>query len=841
MIGKTILHYKIIEKLGEGGMGIVYKAEDTKLKRDVAIKFLPSRIADNKEERERFKIEAQAAAALNHPNIATIHAIEEHNKDTFIVMEYIDGQELKDIVGAHRKPPIPIDDVIKYATQIAEGLQAAHEKGIIHRDIKSSNIMITSKNQVKIMDFGLAKVRGGTLVTKAGTTLGTAAYMSPEQARGNEADHRSDIWSFGVVIYEMLTGQLPFSGDYEAAVAYSILNEEPATASTLNSEVPLELERIVTKTLAKDPNDRYQRMDELPVDLKTLKRSIDSQGQTKSTMTEGIPPQTGKKNRLMIYSILAGIIIILLASLYFFIRSKENPADSKSIAVLPFKNLSEDKSNEFFSDGITEDIIAQLSKISDLRVISRTSVMAYKNSTKSLREIGNELDVATILEGSVRRADNQIRIVAQLIDAKTDEHLWAETYDKEMTQIFAIQSDVAQRIGTALKAKLSPEEKERIEKAPTDNLEAYSYYLRGREHYSRYEREDNEKAIELFNKAREIDPNYSLAYAGIGDAYGQRANKFGFSRDWLDSAIVISEKAISLDPNVADGYKALGLAFELKGWYKKALEQNQKAIKINPNNDAAVANMGWVNLFLGNLDEALKWSNKSLRLNPTSAFQYYGVGIMYINLDDFEKAEQNFKTAQEIQPELPSLYIGFSQLYLTYGKYDKAVEMNEKMLSAFPEELSFLSNAAAAAVFAGNLQTAQKYYEKLLRLYPSPITFFIPELYLGYVYSKSGDQKSADRTLQKVIEMCQNYISERNEHWKIHYDIAAAYAIKGNKPEAYRWLQNSIDVGFRLFRFAEHDPVFENLHDDPEFKQMMEEVKKMVYEKRAKVEKSETS
>jgi tetratricopeptide (TPR) repeat protein len=250
--------------------------------------------------------------------------------------------------------------------------------------------------------------------------------------------------------------------------------------------------------------------------------------------------------------------------------------------------------------------------------------------------------------------------------------------------------------------------------------------------------------------------------------------------------------------------------------------------------------MGWVNLFLGNSEEGLKWCYKSLRLNPSNAFQYFGIGIMYINLDDFEKAEQNFKTAQEIQPELPSVYNGLTQLYLTYGKYDKAVEMNEKMLSTFPEELNFLSNAAAAAVFAGHFQTAQKYYEKLLDLYPSPTTFFTPKLYLGYVYWKSGDQNSAEKLLQKVMEMNQDRISERNEHWKIRYNIAAAYAIKGNKPEAYRWLQNSIDVGFRLFRFAEHDPVLENLHNDPEFKQMMEEVKKMVYEEKAKVEKSES-
>jgi TolB-like protein/Flp pilus assembly protein TadD len=666
------------------------------------------------------------------------------------------------------------------------------------------------------MDFGLAKIKGIANVTKEGTTLGTTTYMSPEQAKGERVDHRSDIWSFGVILYEMITGQLPFKGDYEQAVIYSIFNEEPEPLTAIRTGVPKELERIISKALAKNPAERYQHADELLVDLKAIAKQLDPDfTKSHSSSSAALPPAKNKSHRGVLFGI-AGVsaIIICVIALYLVWPSGESTGDRKSVAVLPFKNLSEDKSNEFFSDGITEDIIAQLSKISDLRVISRTSVMRYKNSSKSLREIGKELNVATILEGSVRRADNQIRIVAQLIDANTDEHLWAETYDKELTQIFAIQSDVAQQIGTALKAELSPEEKERIEKPHTENLEAYTYYLRGREHYSRYQRQDNEKAIELFKKALEIDPNYALAYAGLGDSYGQRTNKFGFSDDWIDSAIATSSKAIALDPSLAEGYKALGLAYQEKGWNKRALEQNQKAISLNPNYDPAVGNMGWINLFLGNLDEALIWKKKSLRLNPAVAFQYFGLGFAYLHLDNFEKAEENFNKALEIQPGLPAANFGLSLLYITWGKYDKAIELSEKLIAVFPEELSYLA------------------------LYPES-RYFASKLYLGYIYWKAGEMAFAERMFSEVLEKERKRISNGDERWETRYNITAINAIRGDTQEAFKWLQNSIDAGFRLYRLAQKDPTLEHLHNDPQFRKMMADVKKMVYEMQTRVGKME--
>jgi len=477
MLGKTVSHYRITEKLGEGGMGVVYRAEDTILKRTVALKFLPRELTRDAGAKERFIREAQAASALDHPNICTVFEVNEADDQTFIAMACVEGGSVKDRLAAG---PMDIDVATDVAAQVAEGLEEAHDKGIVHRDIKAANIMLTPKGQAKIMDFGLAKLSGGSGLTRTGVTMGTVAYMSPEQVRGEEVDRRTDVWSLGVLLYEMVTGHMPFEAEYEPAAMYSILNENPRPMAAFRPDVPVELEHIVETALAKSLEERYQTASEMKGDLRALRAG----------RTVGVAEQ-------------------------FIARAR---FAKKSIAVLPFKSLSDSKEDEYFSDGTTEDIISQLSKIGELKVISRTSAMRFKNTTKSLREIGRELDVATILEGSVRRSGDRVRIVSQLVDTRTDEPLWTETYDRQMSDIFEIQSDVAQKIATELRAQLSPEVKRRMERKPTESLEAYDYYLKGREYYYRYRKQDNEHAIELFKKALELDPDYALAYAGLGDA-----------------------------------------------------------------------------------------------------------------------------------------------------------------------------------------------------------------------------------------------------------------------------------------------------------------------------------
>ncbi len=770
MIGKQILHYKVVEELGRGGMGVVYKARDAKLKREVAIKFLPRQIAANEEERERFKIEAQAAAALNHPNIATIHNIEEHDGEMFIVMEYIEGQELREIVGAYNHTPLPMDDVFSYATQIASGLQAAHEKGITHRDIKSSNIMVTDKGQVKIMDFGLAKVHGSAQFTKVGTTLGTTAYMSPEQARGEAVDHRTDIWAFGVVLYEMLTGAFPFRGDYEQAVIYSILNEKPE----LTDQIPPAFRKFLQKTLAKKPGERYQNAQALLADLRGLNAA------PTATLTGSI---TGPALKGKILFAIAGIAVIAILTMFVLFMSGEttDTSDRKSIAVLPFENLSADAENEFFSDGITEDIISQLAKISDLRVISRTSVMLYKKRTKSVKQIADELNVATILEGSVRRSGDQVRIVAQLIDAKNDEHLWTETYDREMRQIFAIQSEVAHQIGAALEARLSPREEQLLSQQPTESLEAYTFYLKSRHHFLKYTREDMEEGVSLAKKATEHDPSFALAYVGLAEAYYRAASIFIPSNEAMPKAREAALKAIELDNTVASAYVALGVVayrYELK--WQEAEEHFKRALSLNPGDATAHEEYGSYFLMAqGRFDEAIKELKIALQLDPYSAIVNTKLQMTYLFRGDYLLSVEQADYTQSIRPYALSQLIRGAALQ-ELGRTDEALVSYKKAI-----ELGFSSN--------------------IVRAY-QVITYF--------------SSNKVDRA-EDLLEIIEQRVAEEPD---LNYQLARIYAALGNKEEAFMWLSRAYDEKNEFLMWLKLDHPFDSIREEPRFKDMLKKV-----------------
>ena len=520
MIGQTISHYKILEKLGEGGMGVVYKAEDTTLKRDVAIKFLPRQIAAQAEKRQRFKIEAQAAAALNHPNIATIYAIEEAEDDVFIAMEFIDGKELKEKTDAG---PLPMNEAMDVAMQIAKGLHAAHKKEIVHRDIKSANIMLTKDGQVKIMDFGLAKLAGQTVITKHGTTLGTVAYMSPEQAQAISADHRSDLWSFGVILYEMLTGELPFKAEHEAAYTYLIVNEQPQMPSAIDSGIPHRLDALIMKMLEKDREMRYQSADEVLENLQDVRAEMKG-------------------------------------------ASKED--NTKSIAVLPFENISPDKETDYFADGLAEELTINLSRLKDMSVVSRTTSMQYKSTKKDIKTIGRELDARYIIEGGVRKFQDNLRISVKLIDVASDRQLWAESYKGKLADVFDIQEQVSKQIVDALTLKLTRTEEVVLTKRPTLNAEAFDCYLRARDFLYRFTKNSVLFAIQLFQKAIELDARYAAAYAGLGEAYATMYQQFDRKEVWLEKAIDSSLKAQMYDSTLSEAYAALALAYLYRShWY----------------------------------------------------------------------------------------------------------------------------------------------------------------------------------------------------------------------------------------------------------------------------------
>ncbi|UCH82761.1 MAG: protein kinase, partial [Candidatus Latescibacterota bacterium] len=522
-------------------MGVVYKAEDVKLRRPVALKFLQPLLFNNQSGRSRFVHEAQAAAALDHPNICTVYEISESGNKTFISMAFIEGRSLRDKIESG---PLQLNEVIDIGIQIAQGLQAAHEKGIVHRDIKSANIMVTPSGRVKITDFGLAKLAGRSKVTKTGTTLGTVDYMSPEQARGENVDQRSDIWSLGVVLYEMVSGLMPFRGTIDQAVVYSILHEDALPLTGVVAEVPPALEAIIAGALTKSLDERYQNIPELLTDLRKLKKEMEKRA------------------------------------------SKAESAVSKrqmSIAVLPFANMSTDPEQEYFCDGMAEDIINDLTSVEGLRVASRTSAFAFKGKHDDICEIGKRLRVQTLLEGSVRKAGNRLRITAQLINVDDGYHLWSQRWDRDLEDVFAIQDEISENIVQALKVKLTPKAKRAIQKAATKNVEAYDVYLRGRELLRQWERSSIESALEKFTTAIERDPGYSLAYAGIADCYSVLFTDIDRNKAHLEKSLEASEKALRLDPDLAEAHASYGYALTcFKKDYEKAEKEFDAALRLNP-------------------------------------------------------------------------------------------------------------------------------------------------------------------------------------------------------------------------------------------------------------------
>ncbi len=681
MIGKTVSHYKILEKIGQGGMGVVYMAEDARLKRSVALKFLPPQLLGSDTEKARFIHEARAAAALDHPNICTVYEIDEVDGQTFIVMAYVDGVSLRKKIEDR---PLALDDAVSYATQIGSGLQEAHTRDVIHRDIKSANVVISSKDHAVIMDFGLAKLKGQTRVTREGTTVGTVAYMSPEQARGEDVDRRSDVWSLGVVLYEMLTGRLPFKGEHEAAVVYAILNEDSEPVTALRSGVPMDLERIVNKAMSKDPQDRYQSMDDMLVDLKSVQK--------------GLQPATfqrrhGPARWPAIFGYAAGAIAVaaIVFALYSWMASRRHTAESPvipdrtAVAVLPLDNLSNDPGQEYFADGMTEALILQLAQIGALKVISRTSVMQYKDTAEPLKDIARALNVGAIVEGSVLLAGERVRITAQLIDAATDEHLWAASFDRDLSDVFAIHSEVARAVADEVRAELTSQEATRLEHTQSVDPAAYESYLKGRYYWNRRTEADIEKSIEYFQKAIEIDAGYAEAYAGAAASYLVMPTHASVRHhETYPRARELAEKALELNPDLAEAHAVLGgIATEYDWNWDMAEKRYQRAIVLNPND--ATAHQWYAEYLhkMGRFDEAMEEIKTARRLDPLSLIIGTVYAMIAYNAEGFEEAKLEFERVLKQDPNFQIAWSLLSIACATEGQYDEAVTAQLTYLELF--------------------------------------------------------------------------------------------------------------------------------------------------------------
>jgi len=691
-------------------MGVVYKAQDIKLDRIVALKFLPKQFLCDSEAKTRFEHEAKAASALDHPNICNIHEIDEIEGECFISMAYVEGKSIKELL---KVKTFSLNEVLDIGIQICGGLATAHEKGIVHRDIKSDNIMLTPRGQVKIMDFGLAKLRGVSKVTKTGSTLGTVAYMSPEQARGEEVDTRTDIWSFGIVMYEMITGQLPFKGEYEQAVVYAILNEEPRPLVESRPEISPELEQIVNRALAKRQDSRYEKAEDILVDLDKLRNKLVSSKEQAST-------------------------------------AKAQP----SIAVLPFANLSADKENEYFSDGLAEDIIDALTQVPGLRVMARTSAFAFRGKEADVREIGARLNVEHILEGSVRKAGSRIRVTAQLVKASDGYHLWSQRFDREMTDVFAIQDEISQAIVEKLRGRLLGERP--LVKRYTENPAAYDLCLKARYHLLKMTQEGREAGRRYCEQAIALDSNYALAYVVLCESY--LWNLYWGSTDPRESyprAKAAALEALRLDETIADAHSALGTVlgsgeFDWPG----AEREFCRALELSPSSaviryDYAWCYAMWFLLPLGRVEEALAEMRRALELDPLDPFYNTLVGYLLHCTRQFEPAVAQLQRAIDLDPTFFFSYWLFSTVLDVAGRLDEAVAAAEKANELSGGTPSTLGTLGRAYGMAGRTAEARQLLEELTAR--RRLTY-VPASALASVHRGLGGRDEARSWVERGIE-----------------------------------------------------------------------------------------
>jgi non-specific serine/threonine protein kinase len=806
MIGETVSHYRILSKLGEGGMGVVYKAEDLKLKRTVALKFLHPDLTRDEEAKARFIHEAQAAAALNHPHICTIHEIDEYDGQSFIAMEFIEGEGLKDRI---QKGPVPIDDVLSLTIQIGEGLHEAHEKGIVHRDIKPGNIIVTSRGQAKILDFGLARLGTHTKITKTATTLGTAAYMSPEQASGKEVDRRSDIWSLGVVLYEMVTGVRPFTGEYEPAVVYSILHDEPEPVTSRRSNVPMELERIVGKALAKEASGRYPHVEDLLVDLRALRSATQSHGasQPRKAVARG-----GKNKTLLAGAALVAVVVVVLGLTIIPRLFKPAPPPEKPpvtdhrkmIVVLPFENLGSPE-DEYFANGTTDAITARLASVSGLGVISRQSAIQYKKTTKTVKQIGQELGVDYVLEGTVQRERpgdpaSRVRVIPQLIRVADDTHVWADTYDENMTEVFRVQSEIAEKVATQLDIALLEPERRAIERKPTENLAAYEGYLQGMDYYHRFGGvDDAELSVQLFENAVSLDPRFAEAWAGLAMANFVVYWRFDRPRALTQQAAA-AKRAEELGPDLPGTHVALGYVAYIQREFDEALTHFEAAQRLGPNADA-LQGIGLTLRRLGRWQEALDHFEDMRRLMPSIYNMYLDfLGFTNMGLRHFDEAEKALDQAIFLAPQIPHAYdlkaylliarngdvAAAKQVWLEMSRRTNIAEIAESQVNM--GRLYTTAYRFVPEIFAGIFDAFESgRLEQVRGEQPSIVA--LTHLAWALIYESMGDRQSASARYDSARVNLERIIRSNPGSAYIsvyHGDLGLAYAGLGRCEDAVR-------------------------------------------------------
>ena len=778
MIGQTLGHYRIVEKIGAGGMGEVYRARDEHLGRDVAIKVLPTGTLADEAARKRFRKEALALSKLNHPNIATVHDFDTQDGVDFLVMEHVGGTTLAEKL---KSGSLPEKEVAQWGSQLASALEEAHEQHVVHRDLKPGNIALTVKGQVKVLDFGLAKLvrpvaeaitADSLSETQAGA--GTLPYMAPEQLRGEKADARSDLYATGAVLYEMATGQRPFPETHGPRLTDAILHQAPPSPGRLKPQLSPRLEEIILKCLEKDPEHRYQSARDLLVDFRRLGAPA--------------PAVPGQRKAMRWWPVAAaGAVVVLLAVLLGLnvggLRQRlfggVEPGQITSIAVLPLDNLMGDTEQEYFVEGMHEALITDLSRIGALKVISRTSVMRYKDTDKPIPEIARELGVDAVVEGSVLRVGNQVRITAQLIHAATDEHLWAEAYERDLTNILALQREVAQAIAREIKIAVTPEEQARLASARPVNSEAHEAYLKGRYQWNKRSEEGLSQAIQFFQQAIEKDPAYARAYAGLADVYVVQP-WWGFARasEAFPRARALALKALELDENLAEPYATLGsIKYDYDRDWSAAEQDFNRALELNPNYATAHFWYGMFLSMLGKHEEAIGELESAERLDPLAPIISTNLGRVLYYARRYDQAAQQFRKTVEMHPEFYMAFVELGKAYAQKGMYPEAL--------------------AAVGKGSGLPEVDPNYG------------------YVGWIYARSGRKAEAQRLLRRLRELSsQQYIDPGA--------IAVIYIGLGQNEQALTWLERGYEHrGPFLILFLKVDPVFDPLRDDPRFQALL--------------------